>query len=136
MIQRLWPLAAATILMLSLPNHGAQATAGPSVAPHSYVIRADTVAKSLSSLLGSSAQSDASGYICNTTTTVLCVGGVEVDTTTTGSATPGAGGHCFPVCSAATCPVACVAIQAPLSQTYVRVAAATLDVFLLYGGWR
>jgi hypothetical protein len=125
----------AALGLLAVPA-SVNATAGPTVNPHSYVVRATTTATSLQALLGSGAQTDASGFLCNPTTTVLCVGGAEVDTTTTGSATPGAGGHCFPVCTSATCAAACVSIQAPLGMTFVRVAAGTLDAFLLYGGWR
>lgn len=124
------------LTLLALAALAFMGAAGPNVAPHAYVIRATTAANALSFLLGGNSQADASAFLCNPTTTVLCVGGPEVDTTTTGSGTPGSGGHCFPICTASTCAASCVAIQAPLSLTYVRVAASTLDAYLLYGGWR
>lgn len=104
--------------------------AGPTVNPGAYVARATTTATALSVLRGSNSGADAAGYICNPTSTVLCVGGADVNTTTTN------GGKCFPVCNTSSCAAQCVTIQGPLSTTYVVVSAGTLDFFMMYGGWR
>jgi hypothetical protein len=118
------------IAFLAVAALALMGVAGPTINPSSYVATATTTATSLSALRGSNAGADAAGYICNPTSTVLCVGGADVNTTTT------AGGKCFPVCNTSSCAAQCVTIQGPLSTTYVVVASSTLNFYMMYGGWR
>lgn len=124
------------IIIVAIAAAALMGVAGPTINPGAYVARATTTATALSVLRGSNSGADAAAYICNPTATVLCVGGPDLNTTTTGSGTPGSGGKCFPVCNAATCAAQCVTVQGPLGSTYVMVGAGTLDFFMMYGGWR
>ena len=107
----------------------AKALAQPLRSFGAKVVTVTTTAQSITQLIGSSANSGCAVKIANPTTTVVCVGGSDVNTTTT------AGGTCYPLCSTAgTCAEQAIPIDGNAANVYLRVASGTQAVFLLNAG--
>lgn len=102
--------------------------AGPVTQPGTCVANVTTSAQKLSDLCGvtSTAVGQAGFRILNLTATPVCVGGSDVNTTTT------AGGKCYPTCSDAAACDATLSIRGPLRSWYV-VAGSTTKVFIIFG---
>ncbi len=114
--------------MLSPPTPEAHALAKPVQTFQSRVVTVTTTAQSLTQLIGSSAKSECAVKVANPSATMVCVGGSDVNTTTTD------GGKCYPLCNAATCAEQAIPVDGVAAQVYLRVASGTQVVFLLTAG--
>lgn len=124
-------LAVVAALVL-LPSIAAAAPGAPMEKIGSCVITVTNTATSLAALVetaGCKKLPSEAVLLWNNSTTVVCIGGSDVNTTVT------AGGKCWPVCTtAASCKYDVYTARASPAAVYLKVASSTQAVLVHAGG--